>query len=165
MEGGWERRQILQTPRQHQGLQTAVHVSSPLYILGRKIDLFGVPESFKELHEQIQAGCQDGKLDFPSKQESSTRSLTGSGVWVTRNKEREEASPGPAQESGTSNCVVLCVYISAAEDREGFADAEQRQRCDTIRTKQRDQRPQDRWPDNKGVTRKVAFYNPGAPST
>lgn len=24
-------------------------------------------ESFKELHEQFQAGCQDGKLDFPSK--------------------------------------------------------------------------------------------------
>ena len=46
----------------------------------KKPDLFGVPESFKELHEQIQAGCQDGKLDFPSKQESSTRSLTGSGV-------------------------------------------------------------------------------------
>ena len=46
----------------------------------RKAELLGVRASFKELQEQFQAGCQDGKLDFPSKQESSIRNLIGSGV-------------------------------------------------------------------------------------
>ena len=46
----------------------------------REAELLGVRESFKELHEQFQAGCQDGKLDFPSKQESAIRNLIGSGV-------------------------------------------------------------------------------------
>lgn len=79
----------------------------------RKAELLGVRASFKELQEQFQAGCQDGKLDFPSKQESSYQQSNWQ--WSMSHQEQRKEANALRPRAGERNLVVwLCVYFQSA---------------------------------------------------